>query len=705
MDKMNREKQTKTDKMAEMRCLRMTKTATMLILCLLAFCVGHTARAQRPRVGVVLSGGGAKGMAHIGALKVIEEAGIPIDIITGTSMGSIVGGLYAIGYSPRQLDSLVMAQDWVTLLSDKKPKVSLNLHDKEQDSRYILSVPFFEKPQDLISGGVVRGRNIGQMLWDLTEGYHDSIDFRHLPIPFACVAQDLVSGREVVFNRGFLPVAIRSSMSIPGFFAPVQHHGQLLIDGGIVNNYPVDVARRMGADIVIGVDVQDSMKRADELQGSIFAQLSQLIDLQGQERWRDNIARSDVYIKVDVSGYNTASFNTVAIDTLIGRGEQAARRHFAALDTVAQRVGRIAPRRETTFPPVIMGHYRQSPESHPALLTLVGKEPNNSVGLGLRFDNEELAALLLGAQVKLGQRLQHSIAVTLRLGMRTLGEAFYALHLGRSWNLAVGYRFTYNDFSIYSRGHKSYSISFTHHRPSLAFVKSWRNNRLLLGTDYQLYHYGSLLNRPGDFSVANVSRESYLRAGARYDFSSIDHPYFPTRGSAFGATYTYVMPLHHGLDAFHQAALDYRVAFSPNRRFTLLCTAQGRYISASSLVAELNALGGQERGKYLPQQLPFYGINHFEFTRSALVTAGVEARQRMGARHYVRAALNLAATSQGWSGFLSHSFRSSSDGQGFYVLGGAVGYDLRTFIGPIGATLEYSNRARFSGYIRAGLDF
>ena len=241
----------------------MTKIARLLLfLCTLS--VFHISMA-RPRVAVVLSGGGAKGTAHIGALKVIEEAGVPIDMIVGTSMGSIIGGLYAIGYTTEQLDSIFMAQDWNTLLSDKAYRNALNLQTREQNSQYILSVPFFEKPQDLISGGVIKGRNIGRMLWQLTEGYHDSIDFQKMPIPFACISQDLVTGEEIVFRNGVLPIAIRASMSIPGVFAPVDLDGMVLVDGGMVNNYPVDVALAMGADYIIGVDVQSPLLKASEL--------------------------------------------------------------------------------------------------------------------------------------------------------------------------------------------------------------------------------------------------------------------------------------------------------------------------------------------------------------------------------------------------------------------------------------------------------
>ena len=135
-------------------------------------------------------------------------------MIVGTSMGSIIGGLYAIGYTTEQLDSIFTAQDWNTLLSDKAYRNALNLQTREQNSQYILSVPFFEKPQDLISGGVIKGRNIGRMLWQLTEGYHDSIDFQKMPIPFACISQDLVTGEEIVFRNGVLPIAIVKTIGL-----------------------------------------------------------------------------------------------------------------------------------------------------------------------------------------------------------------------------------------------------------------------------------------------------------------------------------------------------------------------------------------------------------------------------------------------------------------------------------------------------------
>ena len=218
---------------------------------------------ERKKVGVVLSGGGAKGVAHIQALKVIEEAGIPIDYIVGTSMGSIIGGLYSIGYTPQQLDSMVRKQDWMFLLSDRVKRSAMSLNEREKSEKYVFSFPFTKSPKDAVSGGIIKGQNLANLFTELTVGYHDSISFNRMPIPFACVSDNIVNGSKVVFHNGILATAMRASMSIPGVFAPVYLNGMVLVDGGLTDNYPVDIARQMGAEIIIGVDVQNPLMKAD----------------------------------------------------------------------------------------------------------------------------------------------------------------------------------------------------------------------------------------------------------------------------------------------------------------------------------------------------------------------------------------------------------------------------------------------------------
>lgn len=684
----------------------MTKIPRLLALLFIACCF-LPPLAARPKVGVVLSGGGAKGTAHIGALRVMEEAGVPIDIIVGTSMGSIIGGLYSIGYTPDQMDSIFMAQDWPALLGDKSHRSAIDLQAREQGSQYILSVPFFEKPQDLISGGLIKGRNIGRMLWQLTEGYHDSIDFRKMPIPFACVSQDLVTGKEVVFRNGVLPIAIRASMSIPGVFAPVDTNGLLLIDGGITNNYPVDVALDMGADIIIGVDVQDPLKNADELKNNLFSQLNQLIDLQRKDRWQQSIDSSDVYIKVNVKGYSTASFNITAIDSLIGRGEQAARLQMDTLRAIARRLAPATdnPAAHRPVPPYYYMHRPGGVEARYAatIKTLVGDAPTNSINLGLRFDNEELAALLFNGQMQLGRKRNHNVSLTLRLGKQTSGDAHYALHMGRQWLFTTGYRYTYNDFNIYEKGEREYGLNINHHFGEVGFMRSWKYVRLKLGAIYQLYNYGSFLYRFSGSSPRDINKESYMKFGTEYAVSTANDAYFPTKGSEFALSYYYAIPLN-GNKAFHIAGIHWNAAFSFNSRFTLMPWVDSRYLTTENTVAEINTIGGQERGKYFAQQIPLYGINYFEMARRSLAIVGIEARQRIGGKHYVSGAFNVAATSDDWMHFFKNSF-GNDERMGYHVFGGAIRYDIRTFIGPVGITFSYSDRSKFSGYFRAGFNF
>ena len=307
----------------------------------------------RKKVGLVLSGGGAKGMAHIGAIKVIEEAGIPVDYVVGTSMGSIIGDLYAIGHTPEQMDSMVRHQDWGYLLSDQISRKDMNLMEREMDEKFVISVPFSKPAIQDVTGGLIKGQNIADLFSELTLGYHDSLDFNKLPIPFACVAENIAKGEEYDFHSGVLSTAMRASMAIPGVFTPVRLDSMVLIDGGVVNNYPVNVAKQMGADVIIGVDVQSSLKPANELENA-GAILGQLIDLMGQENYLKNLKETDVHIKVNVKGYSAASFSKNAVDSLIHRGLIAAEEQKDALMKLKREIGLpedYRPERKVVYEP------------------------------------------------------------------------------------------------------------------------------------------------------------------------------------------------------------------------------------------------------------------------------------------------------------------------------------------------------------------
>ena len=200
----------------------------MLFALAMSFCCSMNAQQddapKRKKVGVVLSGGGAKGMAHIGVLKVLERAGIPVDVITGTSMGSIIGGLYAIGYNANSLDSVVRKQDWSFVITDKEDLRNQSLSDLRKEYTYVFSTGIsFSKKKKSSEGGIIQGKNLAVLFGQLCTGYTDSLDFsKDLPIPFACVATNIIDNTEVDFHSGRLPQAMRASMAIPAAFAPVR---------------------------------------------------------------------------------------------------------------------------------------------------------------------------------------------------------------------------------------------------------------------------------------------------------------------------------------------------------------------------------------------------------------------------------------------------------------------------------------------------
>ena len=320
----------------------------VLTSCMLAGAQETNRADNRKRVGVVLSGGGAKGMAHIGVLKVLERAGIPIDIITGTSMGSIIGGLYAIGYNAHSLDSMVRVQDWSYVMTDKEDLRRQSLSDRKKQNTYAFSTGLTIGKKDMQAGGIIKGKNLAELFQQLCTGYTDSLDFTHdLCIPFACVATNIIDNSEVDFHSGRLPQAMRASMAIPAAFSPVRIGDMVLVDGGLKNNYPVDIAREMGADIVIGVTVQGPPKGAEDM-GHTMSILSQIIDVNCKNKLDENLAMTDLHMAVDTKGYNAASFSQAAIDTLVRRGEEEAMRHWDDIIGLKQRIGIV-----DSFRPVI----------------------------------------------------------------------------------------------------------------------------------------------------------------------------------------------------------------------------------------------------------------------------------------------------------------------------------------------------------------
>lgn len=286
---------------------------------------------HRPKVGVVLSGGGAKGFAHIRVLKAIEDAGVPIDYIAGTSMGSIIGGLYAVGYDPEMMEELTTKQDWNLIIKDKVPRKFMSLDNRLNKRNYLLKLPIKDRKVS-VKNSLVDGVYVNLLLTRLTLPAYNQRDFNNLTVPFFCVATDMTTSTPVIWEGGSLSRAIRSSMSIPFLFAPVEYGDRLLCDGGLLNNFPVRLMREKGADIVIGVDLEKEYVEKEELDNSLKI-LERLITVVSQHESDKAREECDIIIKPDIGKANMLSFNDFG--PILECGAEAGKTHEKELKALA----------------------------------------------------------------------------------------------------------------------------------------------------------------------------------------------------------------------------------------------------------------------------------------------------------------------------------------------------------------------------------
>ena len=309
----------------------------------------YSANQQRPKIGLVLSGGGAKGMAHIGVIKIIEELGIPIDYITGTSMGAVIGSLYAAGYTYQEIDSIAKSIDWDELFDDKLTREMTSIEEKNEIERYILEMDVKDYRLELPQG-LIAGQKLSQKLSTLLLHVHDISDFSKLPIPFKCIATDIETGNPVTLERGNLAISVRASMAIPSIFNPVELHNKLLVDGGIIRNFPVSDVKEMGADIVIGVDVGGNLLKKEQL-NSLTSIIQQAVDFRDYKVDKRQRKLCNILITPDIHGIDASSFNKV--DSIIVRGEIAALEKFPDLLALSDSLNRFPKPKAVVQKPII----------------------------------------------------------------------------------------------------------------------------------------------------------------------------------------------------------------------------------------------------------------------------------------------------------------------------------------------------------------
>ena len=308
--------------------------AVLLLLPLTTYSQDSTKTSERPKVGLVLSGGGAKGAAHIGVIKYMEEIGIPIDYIAGTSMGAIIGGLYAIGYTPDEMLEMISTVDWDRLISNQVDREQISYERKSESRSQIVNVPFSigtgnEELQsrsfkNSLPTGIVSGDNLINLFNSLSVGYSDPIDFNDLPTPFLCMATNIVTGTADKLDKGIFSKSLRASMAIPILFDPVKIDGTLYTDGGLLNNFPAEQCRAMGADYIIGVSMSAGLENDTQKLTSVLNQVKQLKVIITDKEFENYHKMCDIFISPDLKGVGMLSFNAESVARITESGYEAA---------------------------------------------------------------------------------------------------------------------------------------------------------------------------------------------------------------------------------------------------------------------------------------------------------------------------------------------------------------------------------------------
>ena len=723
------------------------------ILILFALLMTGMANAQtdsttvgRKKVAVVLSGGGAKGMAHIGVLKVLEKAGIPVDIVTGTSMGSIIGGLYAIGYNANALDSMVRVQDWSYVITDKEDLSHQSLSDQRKQNTYFFTTGLTIGKKDLQAGGFIKGKNLAELFQQLCTGYTDSLDFTHdLRIPFACVATNVIDNSEVDFHSGRLPQAMRASMAIPAAFSPVRIGDKVLVDGGLKNNYPADIAREMGAEVIIGVTVQGAPKVAEDMSGTMSI-LSQIIDVNCKNKYDENLAITDLHLQVDTKGYGSASFSPAAIDTLIRRGEELAMRHWNDIIALKQRIGI-----DDSFSPVILqplrpkvmtekqhvvgytfenmtpqaerflrqkfnlnkvdsidakleqaittsmridlfyqtAECRLMPEGDDVRVILsAGNRKSVQLHAGVRYDTEEYAAVQVGLDIPMKTAIPVSTDITLRLGKRMMARGELTVHPRSITRPTLTYAFRRNDVDIYFKGERDYNIRYNQFQAEIIPINhDLRHFNIQYGLRWDYMHYRNKLGTETAIQVV-LKNEHFYSYHARVNYNSEDNWYFPTRGARFSAEYSYLTDNFAKLDdkpGMSEVKANWRMSFTLGDRFTLQPMFYGRLLFGTIVPPAFgNTIGGDWFGHYVEQQMPFAGIGNMEYVDHHFVAAQLQAQQRISDNNYVL--FRVAGAQQ------ASKVKELLDSR--TLIGVQASYYYNTMFGPVGASIGYSNRTK-----------
>jgi len=694
---------------------------------------------KRPSVGLVLSGGGAKGFAYIGLLRVIQEVGLPIDYIGGSSIGSIIGGLYAIGYHPDTIAKLIRSQPWNDLLKDITARKYVAYEEKGIGEKTIVSLPLKNKKIGITS--MYQGQEIDLLLNKFFSSVYKTTDFTKFQTPFLCMGTNLFTGDAVVLNKGYLPMAIRASMSIPGYFEPTDYLGYYLVDGGVVNNYPVKEVKDMGAEIILGGDVQSGLLSSREQLRSITAILDQITTF---SRVRANeIGDSLTNVKVPIKmPFGMMDFEQY--DSIMAIGERVARAHYKEIKTLADSLNAIEfkplkkykaspmdsirvdslivrgnKKMKDTYFRSIFGDYQHSTVSVDELqkdirLTYgsgyfdrVSYELEYRAGktflvihavesgpgefsAGVHYDSDYGIGLLLGGSFRNVLGPTSKLFAELNVAINPRIRVVYLLGLGGKASLGANAEAYTFKVDMYDKNTKTNKLNLTNYLGSIFFNYNFRNMlNLKAGFDYEYFRFRQDIIIDSTFlPFENFS--SYGNAFVSLNADTRDRPCYPTKGVKASLKAEYVMPLskNWSQNLFSNTAIvslnfnqsipfSRRIVFQPGLFAGAILNNTG-----SPPIQHMFGLGGLTPENYIGSFVPFTGL-HFiqDFGYYTLV-----GRAKLQCNVYKKLYLNLHADAGGNEINVEDLFKGSNFLFGY---GATASYD--SFIGPLELSVMGSN--------------
>ena len=750
-------------------------------------------RKHRPTVALVLSGGGAKGAAHVGVIDYIEELGIPVDMVLGTSMGGLIGGLYAFGYSVEEMDSLVRNMDWNWVLSDRLSREYVSYSDTKYKEKYMLSIPFYyerdyyrmkladdhrfddirryeafhigadnENGSDFLKNnllgslpsGYIYGQNVSNLISSLTIGYQDSLDFQSFPIPYACVATDMVSGKAKIWHSGKMNLAMRSTMSIPGVYAPVRTEGMVLVDGGMRDNYPTALAREMGADIIIGVDLSQAQRTYMQV-NNIGDIIGQGIDMLGRDAFEKNVNIPDVKIKPQLSEYNMMSFNKTAIDTIIVRGRQAAMAQDSLLRKVAEWTtgGYRAPQKPRAYDfhadSLTISHveitgvlpkeklllmekididpgqkisrdglddivariygthcydyvtYELLGDKEPFKLVInCNKGPIHQLGIGVRADSEEIVSVLLNLGINVHRLHGHVFDLVGKISANPYMQFKWSYDLPKLPTVNAMATFRWTNMGMLNFGDNNLSLSFFNARQEVYMSNmKWRFLDIKAGFRNDIFNIRNIKSSQviDEYDTSNLSNDFMsLFVDARTD--TFDDGYFPSKGVNAGLSYAWTFAGYPKvIDNFNILQADAKVVVPGGDVFAFIPSMNCRFLWGGSIpLAYFNAVGGSLPGRFVDQQIPFIGVTNMVAMENIMTIFRTDFRFKIVKNHYLTGIVNYVRNSE--------YLRDYPNGADYF--GAGVEYSFDTIFGPLSANIHWSDLTGKVGmYFSAGFNF